>query len=66
MKYKVLRNFTDKYDESIEYKINDIVVFTEERANEILRVGDLIEKQKEEQIDKEVNLKVEKKAKKRK
>lgn len=66
MKYKVLRNFTDKYDESIEYKINDIVEFTEERANEILRVGDLIEKQKEEQIDKEVNLKVEKKAKKRK
>ena len=66
MKYKVLRDFTDKYDESIEYKINDIVVFTEERANEILRVGDLIEKQIEEQIDKEVNLKVEKKAKKRK
>lgn len=66
MKYKVLRNFTDKYNESIEYKINDIVEFTEERANEILRVGDLIEKQAEKQIEKNLDLKVEKKSKKRK
>lgn len=44
MKYKILENFTDKYNKTIKYKTNDIVEFTEERANEILKVGNLIEK----------------------
>ena len=52
MKYKVLVNFTDKYNSSIKYKTNDIVEFTEERANEILKVGNLIEKHIEKKMKK--------------
>lgn len=47
MKYKVLADFTDKYDSSINYKVNDIVEFTKQRAKEILEVGNLIEEVKE-------------------
>lgn len=44
MKYLVIKNFTDKYDKSIKYKVGDIVEFTKKRANEILKVDKLIEK----------------------
>ncbi len=44
MKYKVLKNFTDKYDNTIKYVENDIVEFTGKRAKEILSVDNLIEK----------------------
>ena len=47
MKYKILADFTDKYDYSINYKANDIVKFTKKRAEEILTIGNLIEKFKE-------------------
>lgn len=47
MKYKVIKNFTDKYDESIKYKTGKVYDFTEERASEILSVDTFIEKVEE-------------------
>ena len=44
MKYEVIRNFTDKYDKSIKYKVGDIVEFTKKRAEEILSVKEYIKK----------------------
>ena len=43
-KYKVIKNFTDKYDLSRKYKIGEVVEFENDRAKEILSVGKLIEK----------------------
>lgn len=45
--YKVIKNFTDKYNKSIKYKVGDVVEFEESRAKEILTVGKLIQKVKE-------------------
>lgn len=42
-KYRILKNFADKYDESIKYKVGKIEEFTDERAKEILKKGKLIE-----------------------
>lgn len=47
MKYVVLKNFTDKYNNDIKYKVNDIVEFTKKRATEILKVDKLIEEVQE-------------------
>ena len=44
MKYRILKNFVDKYDKTIKYVENDIVDFTGKRAKEILSVDLLIEK----------------------
>ena len=52
MKYKVLIDFTDKYDATKDYKKGDIVEFTKKRAKEILSVGLLIEEYKEPECDK--------------
>lgn len=41
-KYKILKNFKDKYNNT-RYETNKIYEFTDERANEILKVGKLIE-----------------------
>lgn len=41
-KYRVLRNFTDKYTNK-HYEKTKIYEFTDERAKEILEVGKLIE-----------------------
>lgn len=41
-KYEILKNFTDKYDESIKYKVGKVEEFTDERAKEILKKGKLI------------------------
>ena len=43
-KYKIIKNFTDKYDKSIKYKVGKTEDFDDERAKEILKVGKLIEK----------------------
>lgn len=43
-KYKIVKNFTDKYDKSIKYKIGDVVEFDTDRAKEILSVDKLIQK----------------------
>ena len=47
MKYKIIKDFTDKYDSSIKYKVGDELDFTEERASEILSVDTFIEKVEE-------------------
>lgn len=52
MKYKVLIDFTDKYDATKDYKKGDIVEFTKKRAKEILSVGLLIEEHKEPEANK--------------
>ena len=44
MMYKIIKDFTDKYDSSIKYKVGDELDFTEERASEILSVDTFIEK----------------------
>jgi len=44
MKYIILKDFTDKHDESIKYKKDEIHEFTPERVEEILSVGELIKK----------------------
>lgn len=44
MKYIILKDFTDKYDNSIKYKKDDIEDFSKERAKEILSVDKLIKK----------------------
>ena len=44
MKYRIVKSFTDKYDKTIKYEKDKVYEFTEERANEILSVGNLIEK----------------------
>ena len=44
MKYKIIENFTDKYDSSIKYKVGKVHEFTIDRASEILSVGNFIEK----------------------
>ena len=69
-KYKVLKNFNDKYTK-VKYKVGDVVDFTEERAREILLVGNLIEKvivEKTEEVETTETTEevVEKKSRKRK
>jgi hypothetical protein len=41
--YRILEDFTDKYDSTIKYKIGEEHKFTKKRAKEILSVGNLIE-----------------------
>ena len=41
--YRILVEFTDKYDSSIVYKVGEEKKFTKKRAKEILSVGNLIE-----------------------
>lgn len=45
MKYKVVKEFTDKYTKE-KYPVGKILELTEERANEILSVDKLIVKVK--------------------
>lgn len=49
-KYEILRNFTDKYNPTIEYKAGDIVEFTDKRVEEI--------KSKEQEINEKLIKKV--------
>ena len=64
--YKVLKNFTDKYTK-VKYKAGDEVYFDEKRAEEILSVGELIEKIKPvEEVVEETEEVVEKKPRKKK
>lgn len=44
MKYEVIKDFTDKYDRTIKYKVGQIVEFDSLRAKEILSVDKLIKK----------------------
>lgn len=44
MKYIVIKDFTDKYDRTIKYKVNDELDITPDRAKEILSVDKLIKK----------------------
>ena len=44
MKYKVIKRFIDKYDNSIIYEVGDVIELSEDRAIEILKVDKLIEK----------------------
>lgn len=46
MKYEVLINFTDKNDYSIKYEKGKTYTFSKERAEEILKVGELIKEVK--------------------
>lgn len=41
--YRILEDFTDKYDPSIKYKADEVHKFTKKRVKEILSVGNLIE-----------------------
>lgn len=50
-KYEILKNFTDKYDESIKYKVGKVEEFTDERAKEILKKGKLIKLYVEPVVD---------------
>lgn len=43
MKYKVIKAFTDKHTYK-KYNIGDVIEVTEDRAKEILSVGELITK----------------------
>lgn len=43
-KYKIVKNFTDKHNKKVKYKIGDVVEFDSERAKEILSVDKLIQK----------------------
>lgn len=52
-KYKVIKNFTDKYDKTKKYKVDDIIEFDDKRAKEILSVDKLIQKIKETKSDNE-------------
>ena len=47
MMYKIIKDFTDKYDSSIKYKVGEVHEFTIERASEILSVDNFIEKVEE-------------------
>jgi len=61
--YKVIKNFRDKYT-GIMYKAGDVVDFTPARVNEILEVGNLIEKTEEiTPVEKEEGRKILEKAK---
>lgn len=48
MKVKVLKNFTDKYDKNIKYKVNDEIEITKDRFKEILTKGKLVEEIKQD------------------
>ena len=46
MKYRVIKRFIDKYDNSIIYEVGDVIELSKDRAIEILKVDKLIEKVK--------------------
>lgn len=50
--YKVIKKFRDKYRPSRVYEVGETVDFTEERAEEILKVDKFIKKIEEIKVEK--------------